>query len=214
MRVRAAAAAVLMLLAAGCTEDHPAWRTSTDPVTTTGEATYDKGVVRLSDGTEVETGRVWFFAPAGDGIFFVPAEHKTANPDYQLEFAAPGEPAIGTGMVVMPTDLAASPNGRYLAILDRSAGEKDRYGVRQAATLVFDLKTGEQIVDSALGMGDPATEDFAAGYSESEISIRTMTDTRLYVQGVRQVVFDLETGDGEVWEGMPLERKTAVLFPR
>ncbi len=216
-----AMATAVAMLATACDDQRPAsWRTSADRVTTTGLAWAAGSTVHLSDGTEIDTGAaVRFFVVAGDGVFFVPVDRKadsgsTAFADYELVFAAPGMPATGTGLVVSPDYVAASPDGRYLAAIDRTSGEKDRFGTPQATVLAFDLETGEQIIDSTLGMGDPAKDDFADGYSESEIEISAMTGTRLYVQGFGRFVFDLATGEGEEYAGLAPSRGVSTSLER
>ena len=208
-RVAVVVVAVLSSVSVACdapaprTPQEPArWRTSGDPVDAGGLAWAVGSTVHLSDGTEVDTGaRVRFFVVAGDGVFFVPGGPRGAGAgaagDHELAFVAPGEPAVGTGMVVSsPTYVAASPDGRHLAVLDLENGEEDRYGTPQATVLAFDLETGEQVIDSSLALGDPATDDFADGYSESEIGLSAMTDTDVYLQGYDDVVLDLATGEG------------------
>jgi hypothetical protein len=156
--------------------------------------------------------RVRFFVVAGDGVFFVPAEPvgdagvADVEAD-ELVFASPAQPPVGTGMVVSWTGyVGASPDGRHLAVVDMEVGEEDRYGTTQATVMAFDLDTGEQVIESTHGMGDPETDDFADGYSESEIGISAMTDTQLYVQGVVDVVFDLETGEARERTGLDPSR--------
>ena len=186
------------LFATSCEDaDTPQWRTSLDPVAADGLAWVVESTAHLADGSMIDLGeRARAFVVAGDGVFFVPTEGA------DVRFAAPGAPVVDTGLKVAAFQIAASPDGRYLATLDTTSGEKDRYGTPQATVLAFDLETGEQLVDSTLGMGDPATDDFAAGYSESEIGIRGITDTYLYVQGNAASRFDLATGDGEEYSGL------------
>ncbi len=207
--------ALLLLLATGCGDegdvkatDSPAWRTSTDPVVTSGLAWAAGSTVHLSDGTTIDTGGfVRSFVVAGDGAFFVPAESEedagstTLTVD-ELRFATPGKPATGTGLQVSPQFVAGSPDGRYLAAIDTTTGEKDRFDTPQASVVAFDLKTGKQVIDSTLGMGDPDEDDLADAYSEAEMEILSMTDTSLYVRALGEFVFDLATGEGrELEEG-------------
>lgn len=198
MRRWVALAVTATLLATGCDDtDAPEWRTSDDPVSTEGLAWVAGSTAHLPDGTTIDLGeRIRAFAVAGDGVFFVPTD------SLDVRFAATDAPVIDTGLAVAAFEIAASPDGRYLATIDTTSGEKDRFGTPQATVLAFDLETGEQIIDSTLGMGDPATDDFAAGYSESEIGIRGITDTYLYVQGDAASRFDLATGDGEEYVGL------------
>lgn len=191
-------AALLATLLAACDDtDAAAWRTSRDPVSTDGLAWVAGSTAHLPDGTMIDLGeRARAFAVAGDGVFFVPTDSA------DVLFVAPGAPVVDTGLAVAAFEIAASPDGRYLATLDTTSGDEDRFGTPQATVLAFDLETGEQIVDSTLGMGDPETDDFAAGYSESEIGIRAITETHLYVQGDAASRFDLATGDGEEYTGL------------
>ena len=209
-------AAALALLATGCGDEgdvksparSQAWRTSTDPVTTSGLAWAAGPTVHLSDGTTIDTGDyVNMFVVAGDGVFFVPTDSEEdagSNAffdDAELMFAAPGQPVTGTGLRVSADYVGASEDGRYLAVIETTSGEKDRFGTPQATVMAFDLETGEQVVDSTLGMGDPAEDDFADGYSEAEMEIIALTDTSLYVGAMGNFVFDLASGEGEEWAG-------------
>lgn len=210
-----ATVAALAMLATGCgdegdvtgPEDSAAWRTSADPVSTSGLTWAAGSTVHLSDGTTIDTGGyVRMFAVAGDGVFFVQADSEedagvTTIADEELMFAAPGTPAAGTGLTVRADYLGASADGRYLAAIETSSGEEDRFGTPQATVMAFDLETGEQVVDSTLGMGDPAEDDFADGYSESEMEIVAVTDTSLYVRAMGDFVFDLATGEGKEQTG-------------
>jgi hypothetical protein len=207
----------LAALAAGCgdksrstgSDDPGAWRRSTDPVTTTGLAWAAGSTVHLSDGTTIDTGGfVRAFVVAGDGVFFLPAESQEdagagGIAEDELRFAAPGSPVTGTGMVVSARYLGASDDGRYLAAIDATSGEKDRFGTPQASVVAFDLQSGEQVVDSTLGLGDPDVDDFADAYSESEMSIVAVTDTELYADLMGDYVFDLGTGEGKESAGGP-----------
>ena len=190
---------------AGVSDDSAAWRTSIRPVTTSGLAWASGSTVHLSDGTTIDTGSgfVNTFVVAGDGVFFVPAASEegagSGFSDAKLQFAAPGKPVIDTGVVVSDFwSFAASEDGRYLVAIDpTAAGVEDRFHTPQATTVAFDLATGEQVVDSTMGMGDPASDDFADGYSYAEMQILALTETSLYVRTFDDVVFDLATGVGE-----------------
>ncbi|HXH78204.1 hypothetical protein [Nocardioides sp.] len=210
---RAIVAAMLVVVAAIVIagwvvgRDDAAWRISTDPVPTDGLVWAAGSTVHLSDGQTIDTGGpITAFVVAGDGVFFVSAESEedVASPNHggQLKFAAPGRPPIGTGLVaVVPGhDLYASPSGRYLAVLDQSTGVEDEFGTAQPFVVAFDLKTGEQTIDSTLGMGDPDDEDYAG--SETEIGLSSVTDESLYVEAMDgNYVFDLSTGEPEKLSG-------------
>jgi len=217
-RVGLVVVAALALLATGCGDegdvtgsaDSAAWRTSTDPVTTSGLPWAVGSTVHLSDGTSIDTGTfVRSFVVAGDGVFFVPTdteEEAGSNAffdDEELMFAAPGQPVTGTGLRVSPDYVGASEDGRYLAVIETTSGEKDRFGTPQATVVAFDLETGEQVVDSTLGMGDPGEDDFADGYAEAEMEITALTGTSLYVRAMGNFVFDLATGEGKELAGDP-----------
>lgn len=86
--------------------------------------------------------------------------------------------------------LAASPDGRYVALIDLTSGEEDRYGTPQAATVVVDTRTGEEVVRSADGMGDRATDDLAALYPDVELEVRGFADGVFWIdtaEGTRTV---------------------------
>ncbi|WP_248581169.1 hypothetical protein [Nocardioides sp. InS609-2] len=208
--------AALVLFATGCgdegdvsgTDKSAAWRTSTDPVTTSGLAWAAGSTVHLSDGTQIDTGGfVRSFVVAGDGVFFVPADSEEDAgladfPVEELKFGLPGESPTGTGLTLSGWLLAGSPDGRYLAAIDTTSGEKDDFGTPQATVLAFDLQTGERVIDSTLGMGDPDEDDFADGYSEVELQILSMTNESVSVGAFGNFVFDLTTGEGrELEEG-------------
>lgn len=187
--------AAFVLLVTGCgdegdvsgTDKSAAWRTSTDPVTTSGLAWAAASTVHLSDGTTIDTGSpVSAFVVAGDGVFFFPpqSEEDAGSADFpvqELMFGVPGKSPASTGLTLSSSLLAASPDGRYLAAIDTMSGEKDRFGTPQASVLVFDLETGDETVESTLGMGDPDEDDFADGYSEVELQILSMTNESVSV---------------------------------
>ncbi len=206
--VRLLAAAAALGLLAGCGPDDvggdgPEWPASSDPVDTTGLIWATGSTVHLSDGTTIDTGRTLGpYVVAGDGVFFTTDAEATGTPAESgptpspLYFADRAGAVTDTG--VDAYTLSASPDGRYLGLLDLTSGEQDEFGTRQAETVVVDLRTGEEVVRSTAGMGDPDADDLASLYSEAVLGVSRVTDDSAYVEAVGATyAFDLATGEGE-----------------
>lgn len=205
MRLAVLAAALLLL--AGCTDDPSgsdgAWRQSDHPLSTTGFVWAAGSVVHTRNGT-IDTGvAISTYVVAGDGVYFTEDENPDDGIAYrntrtaELLYADRGGEVTGTGVDVLVQSVAASPDGRYLAALDVGSGEKDQYGTRQAELVIWDLQSGEELVRSTQGMGDPETDDFAALYPDVELDIPAVTEDTAYVDVLGLWAYDLATGDGE-----------------
>lgn len=207
--------AVVAVVAAGCgdaSHDEPApgpepaapWRTSSDPVETSGLIWAGGSIVHLSEGTTIDLGDpVKTYVVAGDGIYFFPAESEDEIASVGLEerellFADADGSVTGTGLILVASSLTASPDGRYLAGLDMTIGDQDRYGTRLATARVFDLETGEEVLRTSEGMGDTGEDDLSVLYENVRLAV-TLTDDTAYVEAARDVIaYDLATGEGEV----------------
>lgn len=162
-RARTYAALAAAALLAGCDsgggraiDDDAARRTSTAHVETTGLAWAVDSTVHLPDGATIDTGEeIRAFLVAGDGVFFVPAADagSTDGPfvDAPLWFVTPGGEPEDTGLEVTERGgVVASPDGRFLAVLDADTDEGS------AVMRIFDLSTGE-VHGSADGTSPPST---------------------------------------------------------
>lgn len=200
--------AAVALLLAGCTTDaeqpdgsDEPWRLSADPVETGGLVWASGSTVHLADGTTIDTGApIGGYVVAGDGVWFAEADgddYQLGNDaEAELRFAAPDGEVVDTGITFLGESLAASAGGRYLALIDVRSGEEDDFGTPQATVRVLDLRTGEEVVQSTEGMGDPADDDFAAVYPEAEMDVRALTDEAAYVDTLEgTLAFDLATGE-------------------
>lgn len=179
-----------------------AWRTSTDPLPTDGLAWASGSTVHLADGTTIDTGApLRTFVVAGDGVFFLPAEDpedeaSTGIDEQEVQYAAPGGEVTATGLTLVTRTLAASPDGRFLGGIDAATGEQDDYGTPVATARVFDLETGEEVVRSAEGMGDPGADDLSVLYENVEIDVAALTADTAYVEVAGgTLAYDLATGD-------------------
>ena len=217
-------AALMTCLLAGCgddTDDDPtpegsAWPVSSDPVDPGGLVWATGSTVHLADGTTIDTGdSLGPYVVAGDGVFFTTDVEASGTPresgpnPSRLFLAEPDGTVTDTGFDV--ATLAASPDGRYLGVLDLTSGERDDFGTRQAEVVVVDLTSGEEVVRSTEGMGDPESDDLAALYPEIVLGVARLTEDTAYVEGVGEAwAYDLVTGEGEPlpdeeqdWERLP-----------
>ncbi|GAB3086680.1 hypothetical protein GCM10027215_34120 [Nocardioides zeae] len=204
-------ALLVPLVLAGCDGDGPAnapdpavevsWPASEAPLAEAGLVWWADGELHLGDGTTVPVGasdrapgdlvvggdRVWVrgWAPPAD----LPdsGDDDLGHPDDLHLVDASGDVE---DLDVRVDSLAASSDGRYVALIDLSSGEEDRYGTPQAATVVVDTRTGEEVVRSTDGMGDRATDDLAALYPDVELEVRGFADGVFWVdtaEGTRTV---------------------------
>lgn len=217
-RVTATAAALLLATACSSSDaggtggaggggdgsEDVAWAPSTDPVPARGLVWAEGSVVHLADGTTVDTGSAMTtYVVAGDGVWFTPADSEddvdhgnmTTGP---LHFADRDGEVVDTGVTVYVESLGSSPDGRYLGLVDATSGPEDDFSDYPRATaVVVDLTTGERVVDTADGMGDPAEDDLAHDYPETFLSVRFPDATSAYVQGLGDHLYALPSGDGE-----------------
>jgi hypothetical protein len=182
----------------------PAWRASSAPVDPTGLVWAAGSTVHLADGTAIDTGRpLGPYVVAGDGVYFTSDTGKDGRPidggqrPSRLYLAEPDGTVSDTGADAFT--LGASPDGRYLGFLDLTTGDQDRFGTPQAQAVVVDLQTGEEVVRSSAGMGDPEDDDLAALYPEIMLGIARVTDDTAYVDAVGDTyAYDLATGESEL----------------
>jgi hypothetical protein len=64
-------------------------------------------------------------------------------------------------------DLTISANRRYLGLIDYVHGAKDRYGTPLATSVVYDLRTGDQVIHDATGMGSTRSDDLQDLYEDA-----------------------------------------------
>lgn len=215
-----AALAAAVLLAAGCSDpstgggptdrgtdaDDAVW-TSTDPVETSGLIWASDDVVHLSDGTTIDVGGpMTTYVVAGDGVWFTPADSEESGTEHSttttgpLHFAGRDGEVSDTGLTVYVESLGGSPDGRYLGLVDATSGEEDAFsGTPQATAVVVDLSSGERVVDTTDGMGDPDEDDLAHDYPEVSLSVRFPEADAAFVQGLGEDrLYALPAGDGEV----------------
>ncbi|SEB77405.1 hypothetical protein SAMN04489844_1031 [Nocardioides exalbidus] len=212
-RTTLAASAVLLLLATACASgggdreapapsDDPSWTTSTDPVATDGLVWAEGSVVHLPDGSTVDTGgAMTTYVVAGDGVYFTPADgddvdhaNMTTGP---LSFADRDGAIVETGLTVYVESLGSSPDGRYLGVVDATSGPEDDFSdYHQATAVVVDLTTGERVVDTTDGMGDPTEDDLAHDYPETNLSVRFPDAGTAYVEGLGGIAYALPGGEG------------------
>ena len=194
------ALAAALLLTAGCSDssgkesappdDAAAWSTSTDPVEAGGLIWATDGVVHLADDTLVDVGGpITTYVVAGDGVYFTPAETHDDGTEHgpltsgPLHFADRDGTVTDTGITVYVESLDSSPDGRYLGLVDATSGPEDRFSDQpQATAVVIDLTSGDRVVDTTEGMGDPDEDDLAHDYSEMSISRTHFPDSDVRVR--------------------------------
>lgn len=195
---RLAALALVVPLLAGCGEDtgEPGaadWPAARAEVELRGLVwAGPDGTIHLGDGSTLDAGgAVRSFVLARGGAYVVREDDDTllrVGPEGTEELAARPD----------PQSLAASPDGRYLALVDHS-GRRDRYDTPLAEAVVVDLVSGRQVLRSDAGMGDPADDDLADLYEELEPSVLGVDEHRAYVLTTDDLrAVELRTGEVEV----------------
>lgn len=175
---------------------------STDPVGTDGLVWSSDDVVHLPDGTTVDVGDTTTYVVAGDGVYYTPAaagdtDHgsTTTGP---LRFADRDGTVTDTGITVYVESIGSSRDGRYLGFVDATSGPADSFsGQPRGTAVVVDLTTGERVVETADGMGDPEEDDLARDYPEVYLGVRFPDPGSAYVEGLGNFVFSLPDGEGE-----------------
>ncbi|MGN0063479.1 MAG: hypothetical protein ACI379_04500 [Nocardioides sp.] len=209
-RRRPALTALLLLPAlAACGEDAPEpvepethlveyaaaadWPQVDEPRPSTGLAFLERGEAHLADGTTIRTGPAREFTLAGTGVWFVDDGDDTlayATADGVTEF----------DVTPLPGTLRSSVDGRYLAFLHRPTDV--------AVAVVVDLGTGQEVVSSSRGMGDPdddledlyedATPE-VLGVVDGEAFVATPSETLRYDLGTGVVSVDERAAEGTEW---------------
>jgi hypothetical protein len=200
MRTSATALLPLALLASSCgggsgSDDarrEAPWARATSPVATSAPIWAQDGVVHLGDGGTIRTARTMReYVVAGDGVYFLTGRGTT------LEHAT----ATGirsTGVTISGwDDLRASPDGRYLAYIDRTTGPGDTYGTHLALAIVVDTTTGREVLRTGAGMGDVEHDDLADLYEDATSpQIAGITTHEVWVAGPDGVrTYDLQSGE-------------------
>jgi len=118
------------------------------------------GVLHVGGRSE-ELGQLTSFALADRTVAFLDAESRLCFTDLVAaecsSLTAYGDPVV-------------SPDGRHLGFLESSRGRRDTFGQPRLTTVVLDLDSGEVLLATATGMGDPAEDDLGALYSDAEPS--------------------------------------------
>lgn len=178
---------------AGTDADPVAWPTAGAEVALDGLAwASGDGTIHLGDGSTLDAGTpLRSFVLARGGAYVVPRDGqglRRVGPDRTADLPARPD----------PESLAASPDGRYLALIDRT-GPEDQFDTPLAEAVVVDLVTGEEVLRSAEGMGDPASDDLTDLYEELEPAVLGVDDRHAYVLTTRDLrAVDLDTGEVEV----------------
>jgi hypothetical protein len=223
----AATCAAALLIPAGCSTgddgsldsgpdrgtDTPAgetaatWSSSTDPVRAGGLVWAADGVVHLGDGTTIDVGGpMTTYVVAGDGVYFTPAgsgedgtEHSNVT-TAPLRFADSDGTVTETGLTVYVESLGSSEDRRYLGLVDATSGPEDSFSDTPLATaVVYDLASGERVVDTTDGMGDPDEDDLAHDYQEVYLGVRFPVADSALVEGLDDTRrYALPAGEGEV----------------
>lgn len=167
------------------------------------------GRVHLADGSVLDAGRpIGPWVVAGDGIVAMGVGdgaadgagyvHDTGEATY---IDAAGDV---TGLGIDVVALAASPDGRYLGLVDASSGPLVMEDTRLLEVVVVDLEDGTELVRTSEGMGERG-DDLGAVYPELDLDLafapaEDPTDPPvLYADGFDEVV-RIEPSDGEVEE--------------
>lgn len=191
---------LIALLMAGCGDGSDAdeslrsapWAHATAPVDASGPIWAQHGVVHLGDGSTIRTAsRMREYVVAGDGVFFLAGRGTTT-----LAHATPTG-IRSTGVTISGwDDLRASPDGRYLAYIDRSTGPVDRFHTRLALAIVVDTRTGREVLRTGAGMGDIKHDDLADLYEDATPpQIAGITAHEVWVAGPDGVrTYDLPSG--------------------
>lgn len=199
----AAAVTLALVLAAGCGDDEGGgdggWPPSGDPVDATGPVYAVGDTVHLGDGSTIGLGdEPAQFLLAGDGVYFVPATGDGLSG--QLLRATP-DGVTETGAEAEARSLRTSPDRTHLAFIDLTTGEEDQWGTPVATAVVVDLASGEEVVRTTEGMGDPdGDDDLFDLYEDADgPSIVAVTDEAAYVSTPTDGIwaYDLASGDGE-----------------
>ncbi|MEV7395659.1 hypothetical protein [Aeromicrobium sp. NPDC092404] len=154
-------------------------------------ANWRTGEVHLPDGSTVESGRpIASFVVAGRGAYVVDRASKEL-----VEVTADG--ARETGAVVDETP-TASPDGRYLAFLDTEAGPANNEDVHVLTSVVVDLETGEEVLRSTRGMGDPDKDDLTVLYDDVAHGVLAVSDATAWIHAAKGYVLAVDLATGEV----------------
>lgn len=207
-RRRGAALAGLacLVLLAGCTDDDPgaggvdSWPTTETPVDADGLVWASGSEVHLPDGTTIDTGDLaGAYVVAGPGVWFASAEpgDLEQNGLPELRLATP-DGVEGTGAHPGIGSLTTTPDGRWLAFVDRLDG-----GAGAAEAVVVDLSSGEEVVrsDEGLVADDTGDIDWTDLYEDAPVTMLGIVGDTAYVRGLGEVLaHDLSTGEVESFD--------------
>lgn len=173
-----------------------------------GSPTYDVeaatwavgGVIRVGDDEiEVEP-KPAAYVVTGSGIYYLAGR--------RLYFTDGG--AAEKVANINTEELAVSPDGQHLALVDREHGPVDPYDTHVAVPVVFDLETGEQVLRAEPGRS-LEDDDLAVLYGELPPSLMGIDDAAVYaVDPLRdgddddQFRFPLDGGSPEPVDGNPM----------
>jgi len=124
------------------------------------------GVLHVGERSD-DVGRVRSFAVADRTVAFLDARSRLCFTDLATaecsSLTSYGDPVV-------------SPDGTHLGFLEASRGRRDAYGESRLTTVVLDLDSGEVLLATATGMGDPTEDDLTDLYEDAEPSFVGFTD--------------------------------------
>ncbi|WP_203338008.1 hypothetical protein [Nocardioides limicola] len=189
------------------------WPTAVNPVEQAEPMWVTGSVLHLGDGTRLDLGhQVLRFVAAGGGVYFVSSDEEARDlaasesdgiPAAYL-FFADRDGVQDTGARIDWRSLHASPDGRYLAYIDRVSGPTEQYDYPVAEAVIIDLERGHEVVRSRQGMGwesdDPDhVPDLPWLYEESPPGVLGVSNEFAWVATTEGVLaVDLASG-GTAW---------------
>lgn len=200
-------AAALPLLALGpalaaCGDDSGggrdgAWPPASATVETRGLVWASGSTIHLGDGSTLDAGApIRSYVVALGGAYVVPDTGSDDQPWPEL-VRVDGEGTERLGVLPERDSLRPSPDGRHLAFLDRS-GERDQYDAPLAEAVVVDLETGEEVLRSSEGMGDPDSDDLTDLYEDATPYVIGVDDEHAWIRTTGDIrSIELATGDVE-----------------
>ncbi len=174
-----------------------AWPAAAGSVEARGLVWASGSTIHLGDGATLDAGEpIRSFVVGRGGAYVVPDTGSDDQPRPELIRVTP-DGTEGLGVHPERDSLRTSPDGRHLVFLDRS-GERDRYDAPLAEAVVVDLETGDEVLRSSDGMGDPDVDDLTDLYEDATPYVLGVDDEHAWIRTVGDVrSVDLATGDVE-----------------
>lgn len=190
------------LAACGSDKDAGAldWPSADDPTGTAdgGLVWADRttGEIHLADGTTLSADQqITSFVVAGRGAYVV--DDDETDPTL-IEVTSDGPRPTGAHT----RGAKASPDGRYLAYLDTTAGplfQEDPTGdVHLLTSVVVDLEDGEEVFRSTRGMGDPKEDDLMDLYEDASYGVLGITDETAWIKPATGDILAIDLSSGDV----------------